>query len=131
VTSEATRNPHALSLAVLAYGFAWRNADPERAVEAMHRSLAIAHDSGNRFNESHIAATLAQLEMERERSVVGARPHQSGDPPLARFRQHRHSPFAFHELAILLDRLEHYEPAATIAGFALSPLTAASFPTST
>jgi hypothetical protein len=30
--------------------------------------------------------------------------------------------------AILLDRLGHYEPAATVAGFALSPLTAASFP---
>jgi hypothetical protein len=28
-------------------------------------------------------------------------------------------------LAILLDRLGRYEPAATIAGFALSPLTAA------
>ena len=30
--------------------------------------------------------------------------------------------------AILLDRLGHYEPAATVAGFAFSPLTAASFP---
>ena len=31
-------------------------------------------------------------------------------------------------LAIFLDRLGHYEPAATIAGFASSPLTAAAFP---
>jgi hypothetical protein len=31
-------------------------------------------------------------------------------------------------LAIFLDRLGHHEAAATIAGFALSPLTTASFP---
>src|SRR5262249_5854430 len=36
------------------------------------------------------------------------------------------SPFT--NLAILLDRLERYESAATITGFAFSPLTAASFP---
>jgi hypothetical protein len=45
--------------------FAWRNADPDRAMEAMHRGLAIAHDSGNRFNETHLMANLAQLEVER------------------------------------------------------------------
>ena len=31
-------------------------------------------------------------------------------------------------LAALFDRLGRYEPAATIAGFALSPITAAAFP---
>ena len=31
-------------------------------------------------------------------------------------------------LAVLFDRLGHYEPAATIAGFALSPLSAAGVP---
>ena len=31
-------------------------------------------------------------------------------------------------LAVLFDRLGRYEPAAIIAGFAFSPLTAASFP---
>jgi hypothetical protein len=36
------------------------------------------------------------------------------------------SPFA--NLAILFDRLARHEPAATIAGFGFSPLTAASFP---
>ena len=34
----------------------------------------------------------------------------------------------FTNLAILLDRFGHYEAAATIAGFAFHPLTAASFP---
>ena len=31
-------------------------------------------------------------------------------------------------LAVLFDHLERYEPAATIAGFALSPISAAAFP---
>ena len=51
-TAEATGNPFALSLALMAYGFAWRNADPDRALEAMHRGLAVAHDSGNRFKRN-------------------------------------------------------------------------------
>jgi predicted ATPase/class 3 adenylate cyclase len=127
-TAEATRNPHALSLALLAYGFAWRNADPDRALEAMHQGLAIAHDSGNRFNESHLAANLAQLDVERgdplsaldHISLAIRHLHDSGNIVTLR------SPFT--NLAIFLDRLGHYEPAATIAGFAFSPLTAASFP---
>ena len=49
----------------MAYGFAYRDADPARALEAMHRGLVIAHDSGNRFNETHLVANLAQVEVER------------------------------------------------------------------
>lgn len=126
--AEATCNPHALALALLAYGFAWRNIDPNHAAEAMHRGLAIAYDSGNRFDESHIAANLAQLEVEHgdplsaldHISLAIRHLHDSGNMVTLR------SPFT--NLAILLDRLEHYEAAATIAGFAFSPLTAASFP---
>ena len=111
-----------------AYGFAWRNADPDRALEAMHRGLAGARDSGNRFNETHIAANLAQLDVERgdplsaleHISIAIRHLHDSGNRVTLR------SPFT--NLAVLLDRLEHHESAATIAGFAFSPLTAASFP---
>jgi hypothetical protein len=46
--------------------------------------------------------------------------HNAGDTTTLR------SPLA--ALAALFDRLGRYEPAATIAGFALSPLTAAGFP---
>ena len=46
--------------------------------------------------------------------------HDSGNPANMR------TPLA--TLAALLDRLGRYEPAATIAGFALSPLTSASVP---
>jgi len=94
----------------------------------MHRGLAVAHESGNRFNETHMAANLAQLEVERgdplsaleHISLAIRQLHDSGNSVTLR------SPFT--NLAILLDRLDHYESAATVAGFAFSPLTAASFP---
>jgi tetratricopeptide (TPR) repeat protein len=126
--AEAARNPWALSLALLAYGIAWRNADANRAMGAMNRGLAIAHDSDNRYNESHLADHLAHAEVE----VGDALPaldhityairhiHDSGNIGTLR------SPLA--NLATFLDRLGHYEPAATIAGFAFSPLTAAALP---
>jgi predicted ATPase len=127
-TAEATRNPWALSLALLAYGIAWRNADPDRALEAMHRGVAIAHDSGNRYNESHLADHLAQVEVESGDALAALdhitfairHIHDSGNIGTLR------SPLT--NLAIFLDRVEHYEPAATIAGFAFSPLTAAALP---
>ena len=53
-----------LAFALLAYGFAFRDADPVRALEALRRGLVIAQDSGNRVNESHLAATLSRLEAE-------------------------------------------------------------------
>ena len=62
--AEATGNPCVLSWALLAYGFAFRDADPDRAREAMRRGVVIAQDSGNRTNETHLAANLARLEAE-------------------------------------------------------------------
>jgi hypothetical protein len=55
--AEATRNPHALSFALLAYGMAFSDADPDRARDALRRGLMIAQDSGNRGDESRIAGT--------------------------------------------------------------------------
>jgi predicted ATPase len=126
--AEATSNPCAHSLALMAYGFAWRNADPDRALEAMHRGLVVAHDSGNRFNESHLTANLAQLEVERGDPLsaldhIGlAMRHLYDSGNIVTIR----SPLT--NLAIFLDRLGRCEAAAIVAGFAFSPLTAASFP---
>ena len=47
-SAEATRNPFVLSFAILAYGFAFRDTDPDRARDALRRGLVIARDSGNR-----------------------------------------------------------------------------------
>ena len=60
--AEATGNPCVLSWALLAYGFAFRDADPDRAREAMRRGVVIAQDSGNRTIETHLASNLARLE---------------------------------------------------------------------
>jgi predicted ATPase/class 3 adenylate cyclase len=126
--AEVTCNPFVLSYALLAYGFAFRDADPDRAREALRRGLAIAQDSGNRDMETHLAACLARLEAEHgeplaalEYSAVAVRNyHDAGNPINTRA--------ALADLAACLDRLGWHESAATIAGFAFDPLTAAWVP---
>jgi hypothetical protein len=127
-TAEATRNPYALSFALNAYGFAFREVDPDRALEAVRRGLAIAQGSGNRYNESQLAHILSGLEAEHGDPLAAfhyftlaiRNCHDSGNAGTMR------SPLAI--LAAFFDRLGRYDPAATIAGFALSPLTAVAFP---
>ena len=118
--AEATRNPWALSIALFCEGFAFREAEPGRALRALHRGLAIAQDSGGRYNITIVAAALARMES------------QYGDP-LATFEYITLAIRTYHDsgnalflrtaLAILaahFNRLGRYEPAATIAGFALT-----------
>jgi hypothetical protein len=62
--AEATQNPYALSYALLAHGFACREAHPDRALDALRRGLAVAQESGNRNNESNLAMTIARQEAE-------------------------------------------------------------------
>jgi predicted ATPase len=126
--AEASANPFMLSFALLAYGFAWRNADPVRALDALRRGLVIAQDSGSRFTESNLAANVAHLEVERgdqltalDHITLATRNcYDSGNVGLIR------SPLAI--LAVFLDRLGRHEPAATIAGFAIDPFTSAAQP---
>jgi predicted ATPase len=123
--AEATRNPYALSFALFAYGLAFRDADPASALNAFRRGLDIAQDSGNRFNETQLAVGLARLEAEfgdpltaLDYSMLAIRNyHDAGNTLNVRTAQV--------PLAILLDRLGRYEPAATIAGSTFNPLTAA------
>jgi predicted ATPase len=123
-TAEATRNPFVLSLALYVHGFAFRDADPDGALDAARRGLVIARDSGNRYAETLLAGVLSYLEAEH------------GDP-LAALDYVTLAIGNFHNagnttgvrtgtsiLAALFDRLGRHEPAATIAGFAVSPLTA-------
>ena len=90
--AEVTRNPHVLSFALLAYGIAFRDADPDRAREAMRRGVVIAHDSGNRANETHLAANLARLEAEHGDPLAALDHITRGDPQLPRLRQHHDDP---------------------------------------
>jgi tetratricopeptide (TPR) repeat protein len=126
--AEATRNPHMLSLALFAYGLAFRDADPVGALNALRRGLVIAQDSGDRSRASILADGLAVLEAEQgatasafeHLSLAIRNYHNCGNTTTIRM------PLA--ALAVLFDRLGCYEPAATVAGFALSPIAAATFP---
>ena len=123
--AEATGNPHALSFALHAYGWAIHDADPVRSLVALRRGLVIAQDSGNRANQSHLAANLCLFAAEH------------GDP-LAAFDYFTLAIGNYHDsgntymirtllgvLAVFFDRLGRYEPAATIAGFAVTSPVAA------
>jgi tetratricopeptide (TPR) repeat protein len=122
--AEATHNPHTLSYALNAYGYAWRDADPVGALEALRRGLRIAQDSGIRANESILAMTLGSLEANQGDPIAALdcatlairNYHDSGNIAVIRV------PLA--NLAVVLDRRGRYESAATIAGFAFSPMTA-------
>jgi predicted ATPase len=126
--AEATGNPFALSFALMADGYAFSDADPGRAREALHRGLEIAHDSGNRANATFLATLLARLDANSgeslavlENSAVAIRNfHDSGNTTNMR------APLAV--LATLLDRLGRHKPAATIAGFVFDPVTAGWIP---
>ncbi len=126
--AEATRNPHVLAFTLLIYGMAHCDADPPRARDALRRGLVIAHESGNRYDESHLANVLGRLEA------------RYGDPATAldhlsvAIRNYRDSgnttviriPLAV--LAALLDRLGHHQQASVIAGFAFSIVTTSWIP---
>ena len=79
----------------------------------------IAQDSGNRYNESHLANVLGRLEARHGDPMAALdyltlairNYHDSGNV-------HRVCAYPLAVLAASLDRLGHYEPAATIAGFA-------------
>jgi predicted ATPase len=126
--AEATGNPLFVSLGLAACGLAFRDADPVGALDALRRGLVIAQDSGNRANVTALATHLARLEAEHGDTVSAfdhltlaiRNYHNAGNTSTIR------TPLAI--LAVVFDRLGRYEPAATIAGFALSPIAAAAVP---
>jgi predicted ATPase len=126
--AEATHNPCMLANALRAHGDAFRDADPAGARAALRRGLVIAQDSGNRANETHLAGILCAVEAEHGDplaaldyfTVAIRNRHDAGNTGGIR------NPLAV--LAAFFDRLGRYEPAATIAGFAVSPMTASTVP---
>ncbi|MDT5350098.1 MAG: hypothetical protein QOH91_3385 [Mycobacterium sp.] len=126
--AEASGNPWELSYALLAYGFAFLDTDPLAALDALRRGWVIAQDCGIRCNESYLAGNLARLEFLHGDPVAALEYltkaidnyHHSGNTPGLRY------PLAL--LAGFLHRLGRHEPAAMIAGFALSPLVVGAFP---
>lgn len=127
--AEATGNPWVLAYALFAWGFSFRDIDSGRAIDAFRRGVLVSHDSGNRFFETQFSYWRCGIEAEHGDPVatlgylaVAIRNnHESGNIGML------HNPLA--TLAIVLDRLRRYEPAATIAGFAArNPMVAVSLP---
>jgi predicted ATPase len=127
--AEAIGNPWVLAYALLACGYAYRDTDPGRALEALRRGVLIAQDSGNRFYETQLLYVLSWLEAQHGDRVAALdyldvairKHHESGNIGML------HNPLAI--LATFLDRLGRYEPAATIGGFAaVNPMTSAGLP---
>jgi hypothetical protein len=126
--AEATGNPWALSIALLAFGAAVMHVDPIDALQAIRRGQQVAEDSGNRGNGTHLATVVARIEAEygdRLRAlhyiaVAIHNHHDSGNSTSMR------APMA--TLATVLDRMGRYESAATIAGFASIPFAVAAVP---
>jgi len=127
--TEASRNPCALAYALLACGYAFRDTDPARALAAWRRGVLIARDSGNRLWETQLLFILSGLEAEQgdpaaaldHLAVAIRNNYESGNIGML------HSPLAV--LAVVLDRLGRYEPAATIAGSAKDdPIVAVGLP---
>jgi tetratricopeptide (TPR) repeat protein len=127
--AEATHNPCVLSLALyvheaaFSYAAAFRDADSVASLDTLRRGLVIAQDSGNRASASVLAASLCRLE-----AVYG--------DPLAALDYITLAIRTYHDagntaalrgalsiLAAVFDRLGRYEPAATMAGFAVIPWT--------
>jgi len=119
--AEATRNPWTLSYALIAFGVAHLHADPVGALHAGRRGLQVAEDSGNRLTGTYLAMLVARIEVLYGDSLRALHYiaiaihnyHDSGNPMTMR------APMA--ALATVLDRMERYEPAAIIAGFASTP----------
>jgi predicted ATPase len=127
--AEATHNPHVLSLALYVHDAAFsyaafRDADPVAALDALRRGLVIAKDSGSRFTESLLAVSLCRLE------AVYGDPLAALDYITLAIRTYRDAGNTasvrgtLSILAAVFDRLGRYEPAATMAGFAVIPYTA-------
>jgi predicted ATPase len=122
--AEAIPNPMMRAYALLAYGWAFRETDPGRALKAGHRGLAIAQDSGNRMLETQLVMTLSgiaarhgnPMEALKFSAVAIRNYYEAGNIGMM------HLPLGL--LAAFLDRLGSYEAAATIAGFALNPFSA-------
>jgi predicted ATPase len=126
--AEATTNPTTACFAHFAHGVAHLNSDPVVCHDALRRALAIAQDCGNRQMEAAVAVML---------SLAASTHHDPSDTldDLSLAIRHyldagsvslMHNPLAI--LAGVFDRLGHHEQAATISGFAASPMARAGYP---
>jgi len=126
--ADTTHNPEVASYTLLAYGIAQRAADPAAAYDAHRRGVEIAHGSGNRQLETFHARNLARV------AVFHGEPIDALDYAMLAIRRFYNSgsfsvaASAFSVLAGLLDRLGHYEAAATLSASDANAFAHATYP---
>lgn len=113
--ADATHNPEVASYTLLAYGIAQRDADPAAAYDAHRKGVEIAQDSGNRQLETFHAGNLARIAAFHGEPITAL---DYATPAIRRFYNSGSfsvAASAFSVLGGLLDRLGHYEAAATLS----------------
>ena len=127
--AEATRNPFAMSYAMLAYGMARSAVDPASALDPLRQGLVIARQSGNRANVLYLAMTLAMTINRIEGGI--ADPSEALDNLALPIRSYYDSGNITQLRAALglfvtfLRRRGDHEPASVLSGFAnVSPTSA-------
>jgi predicted ATPase len=126
--ADSAGNPSLAGASLLAYGWARRQADPVAAYEALRQAWTIAEETNNRQQASITAGLLSGLATTRGEFTDAfdyitqtiRYYYDSGTVELMRV--------TLAILVVLLDRLGHNGPAATISGFAADALARASFP---
>jgi hypothetical protein len=116
--AEATDNPCVLAMALHAYGLAIHDTDRVRSFAAMHRGLAIAQDSDSRAALTGLSAHLCSFATEHDEPLVALEYFPVAITNYQRTGNTIMIRTLLGILAALFHRLERYEPAATIAGFA-------------
>nr|WP_327137969.1 NB-ARC domain-containing protein [Mycolicibacterium komanii] len=124
----ATGNPYLYTFAVAASTFPSHAKGSVTSIQTCSDALAMALESGNRFNASILALAMARfealdavnLEALEHLTLVLRSYHDSGNVGSIR------SPLAV--LSTFLDRVGRYEQAAVISGFSSSPLAQAVLP---
>jgi hypothetical protein len=126
--ADDTTNPNTACFALFAHGFAYRDVDPVASHDAQRRASTIAQDSGNRQMEAAIAVTLSMgaathddpIDSLDYLSMAIRHYYDAGSISLM------HNPLAI--LTCVFDRLGRHEQAATISGFAATPMGRAGYP---
>ena len=126
--ADTIANPNTKALALNAYAWAYRDADPVAAYDVGLRAMIVAHDSGNRFMESTISINLSRLAVSHGDAM------EAIDYLLLAIRNYQESgsfllvtgPLAM--IAVLLDRYGRYDAAATLMGFGDVPGSRLVFP---
>jgi predicted ATPase len=126
--ADSTDNPSLAAASLLAYGWVRRRTNPSAAYEALRKAWTIAEECSIRQQSSITAGLLSGLATSRGELTDAfdyiahtiRYYHDSGTNELMRV--------TLGILVVLLDRLGHHGPAATIGGFVADALARASFP---